>query len=152
MERVSTRKWAQNNEYNPEKVFNKLFHDDINYLLSMANLWKSRDPPTPIKWGIFPEADASVVAAGNQSRDQRIWSMSECADVLDTSITAIKTDFGRLAAGDHLVWDKDDKHAMDFVAACANIRSNIFGIAQKSRFEIKCKWKLKCKWNPDGYI
>jgi len=40
---------------------------------------------------------------------------------------------------DHLVWDKDDKVAMDFVAACANIRAFIFGIPQKSRFDIKCK-------------
>lgn len=44
-----------------------------------------------------------------------------------------------LKTGDHLVWDKDDKSAMDFVAACANIRAHIFGIAQKTRFDIKCK-------------
>lgn len=114
-----------------------MFHDDINYLLSMANLWKTRAAPTPIKWGIFPDAtDAS--GANNQTRDQRVWSMSECANVLATSISAIKEDFAKLAEGDHLVWDKDDKHPMDFVAACANIRSHIFGIAQKSRFEIKC--------------
>ena len=38
---------------------------------------------------------------------------------------------------DHLVWDKDDEEAMDFVAACSNIRSKIFGISQKTRFDIK---------------
>jgi ubiquitin-like 1-activating enzyme E1 B len=38
---------------------------------------------------------------------------------------------------DTLVWDKDDESAMDFVASCANIRAYIFGIAQKSRFDIK---------------
>ena len=38
---------------------------------------------------------------------------------------------------DTLVWDKDDESAMDFVASCANIRAHIFGIAQKSRFDIK---------------
>ena len=38
---------------------------------------------------------------------------------------------------DHLVWDKDDEPAMDFVAACANIRSHVFGITTKTRFDIK---------------
>ena len=38
---------------------------------------------------------------------------------------------------DHLVWDKDDDAAMDFVAACSNIRSQVFGISQKTRFDIK---------------
>lgn len=137
IERVSTRKWAQNNEYDPEKVFNKLFHDDIKYLLSMANLWKSRKAPIPVKWGEFEEVANSQDATA--SRDQKIWSLEECAKVLQDSITAIKEDFGKLAEGDHLVWDKDDKNAMDFVAACANIRSYVFGIAQKSRFDIKCK-------------
>ena len=35
------------------------------------------------------------------------------------------------------MWDKDDESAMDFVAACSNIRSHIFGISQKTRFDIK---------------
>jgi len=47
-----------------------------------------------------------------------------------------------LKEGDHLVWDKDDKDAMDFVAACANVRAHIFGIPQKTRFDIKCKYNL----------
>lgn len=137
IERVSTRKWAQNNEYDPEKVFNKLFHDDIKYLLSMANLWKSRKAPNPVKWGEF--GDAATSEDTTASRDQKIWSLEECAKVLQDSISAIKEDFAKLAEGDHLVWDKDDKNAMDFVAACANIRSFVFGIAQKSRFDIKCR-------------
>ena len=47
-----------------------------------------------------------------------------------------------LKEGDNLVWDKDDKNAMDFVASCANIRAHIFGIPQKTRFDIKCKYRL----------
>ena len=49
------------------------------------------------------------------------------------------------------MWDKDDEEAMDFVAACSNIRSKIFGISQKTRFDIKSMagnnlinaWKLR---------
>lgn len=35
------------------------------------------------------------------------------------------------------MWDKDDSAALDFVTAAANIRSFIFAIPQKSRFDIK---------------
>lgn len=47
-----------------------------------------------------------------------------------------------LKEDDHLVWDKDDKNAMDFVASCANIRAHIFSIPQKTRFDIKCKYNV----------
>lgn len=50
VERVSTRTWAQSNDYDPEKLFTKLFHEDIKYLLSMDNLWKKRRPPVPLDW------------------------------------------------------------------------------------------------------
>jgi len=48
--RVSTRQWAKETNYNAEKIFNKLFCDDIKYLLSMTQLWEKRRPPTPIAW------------------------------------------------------------------------------------------------------
>jgi ubiquitin-like 1-activating enzyme E1 B len=47
-----------------------------------------------------------------------------------------------LKEDDHLVWDKDDKNGMDFVASCANIRAHIFSIPQKTRFDIKCKCNI----------
>lgn len=53
--RVSTRIWAQSCNYDPEKLFTKLFHDDIKYLLSMDNLWKKRRPPTPLNWRELPD-------------------------------------------------------------------------------------------------
>lgn len=150
VERVSTRKWAQNNDYAADKVFNKLFHDDIKYLLSMENLWKTRAAPTPVKWGEYEAmtagGGATAASSTATSRDQKVWAMSECADVLASSIAAIKADFAALSPGDHLVWDKDDRHPMDFVAACANIRSYVFGIQPKSRFEVKCEYgvHLEC--------
>jgi ubiquitin-like 1-activating enzyme E1 B len=36
-----------------------------------------------------------------------------------------------------LTFDKDDTDTLDFVAASANLRSNIFGIEAKSKFDIK---------------
>ena len=34
---------------------------------------------------------------------------------------------------------QDDHYSMDFVAAATNLRAIAFGIAQKSRFDIKCE-------------
>ncbi|XP_058818992.1 SUMO-activating enzyme subunit 2 [Topomyia yanbarensis] len=136
VDRVNTRAWAQQCGYDPEKIFNKLFYDDINYLLTMSNLWKSRTPPNPAKWDALEE-DGEAAPIDMVLRDQKVLSLVESAKVFGESITALKEDFGKLAEGDHLVWDKDDKHAMDFVASCANIRAQIFNIPRKSRFEIK---------------
>lgn len=148
VERQSTRKWAQSCEYNAEKLFNKFFHDDIKYLLSMSNLWKNRKAPIPIKFGEFDEpattseAAAAAAAISNGAaasglRDQQVWSLEECEKMFANSVEALKISFGKLEADDTLVWDKDDKDGMNFVSSCANIRAHIFGIIKKSSFEIK---------------
>lgn len=137
VDRVNTRQWAQNSQYDPEKLFNKFFHDDIKYLLSMSNLWKTRTPPSPMKWGELSDAATSEVQNSSLLPDQRIWTLSECGKIFASSVKELKEQMTKLPKDDHLVWDKDDKHAMDFVAACANIRANIFNIARKSRFDIK---------------
>ncbi|XP_069701269.1 SUMO-activating enzyme subunit 2 [Periplaneta americana] len=139
VERVSTRSWAQSCKYEPEKLFHKLFHDDIKYLLSMDNLWKKRRPPAPLLWGKLPDAVAGSSKNEKEStlKDQKNWSIAECADIFAESCRNLKNQLESLKENDHLVWDKDDKNAMDFVAACANIRAHIFGIPQKTRFDIK---------------
>ncbi|XP_054286360.1 SUMO-activating enzyme subunit 2-like [Macrosteles quadrilineatus] len=138
VERVSTRAWAQSCQYDPEKLFTKLFNDDIKYLLSMGNLWKTRLAPTPLDWNNLPDGvQGSSREPENVLRDQRCWSVAECGKVFADSCKELAQQFKALKEGDHLVWDKDDKAAMDFVAACANIRAHIFGIANKSRFDVK---------------
>lgn len=71
-----------------------------------------------------------------RARNMRIWSLSKCAKVFSSTLDILKKE---LKTKDYLMWDKDDNPAMDFVVACANIRANIFSIAQKSRFDVKCK-------------
>ncbi|XP_008561176.1 SUMO-activating enzyme subunit 2 [Microplitis demolitor] len=139
--RVSTRLWAHANGYDPEKLFTKLFHDDIKYLLSMDNLWKKRTPPTPLDWKNLPDEVAGCSKDTDEGlKDQQRWSIAKCALIFSKAVDNLKTKLEELrkkSPSDHLVWDKDDQDAMDFVAACANIRAYIFGIAQKSRFDIK---------------
>ncbi|ODM91116.1 SUMO-activating enzyme subunit 2 [Orchesella cincta] len=140
--RVSTRQWAQNCEYDPQKLFHKFFNDDINYLLSMDNLWKKRRPPTPLDWNNLPDAVASSSSSVSGQtpvllKDQRVWPIAECAEVFKKTIQALKNRLENEKDGGVLIWDKDDDVAMDFVTACSNIRSFIFGIIQKSRFDTK---------------
>ena len=133
--RVSTKQWAQNCDYHPDKLFNKFFYDDINYLLSMENLWKTRAPPKPMKFGEHVVIEEVQVTSG--LRDQKIWNAGECQKVFADAINNLKEQATKLKEGDHMVWDKDDQDAMDFVTSCANTRSMVFSIPQKSRFDVK---------------
>lgn len=139
VKRTSTRQWAQEIKYDPQKLFTKFFEDDIKYLLSMENLWKNRVPPVPLAWKDIPGTEPSSSTTQNNTglRDMQVWDLSKCAFVFSDSIGILKTELAKKGAGDYLIWDKDDKPAMDFVTACANIRSHIFGIQKKSLFDAK---------------
>ena len=76
-------------------------------------------------------------------KDQQRWSIAKCGIIFADAIKNLSKDLAdrqEKSPTDHLVWDKDDQNAMDFVASCANIRAYIFGIPQKTRFDIKCKF------------
>ena len=137
VERKSTRAWAEDNDYNTQKLFQKLFCDDIKYLLTMESLWKNRkdrSPPSPLEWDCLPQSPNVPQKAEVSLADQKVWSVSECASQLDQAMLALKK--LKSEQGD-LQWDKDDLPALNFVTACANIRMFIFNIKQKSRFEVK---------------
>jgi len=138
VERKSTRQWASDCDYNTQKLFQKFFNDDIKYLLSMDKLWAKRRKPTPLDWEtITAKGEEKAEMDDGGIKDQKIWNIGECAAVMESSIKSLKESLSKLPTGDHLVWDKDDEPAMDFVTACANIRANIFDIGNKSRFEVK---------------
>lgn len=135
--RKSTRQWAQENEYDPKLLFNKFFNEDIKYLLEMKNLWVSRKQPTPLTWDEAVKSsdeDDNLTAESVKTADMKIWSLNKCAQVFSKTIEVLKKE---LQGNNFLVWDKDDKSAMDFVTACANIRSHIFSIPKQSRFSTK---------------
>ena len=49
----------------------------------------------------------------------------------------LQTVTGGITAATTLTFDKDDEDTLDFVAATANLRSIIFGIERRSKFDIK---------------
>ncbi|KAK4690428.1 ubiquitin-like 1-activating enzyme E1 B, partial [Lecanoromycetidae sp. Uapishka_2] len=121
------------------KVFEKVFTDDINRLRSMEDMWKSRKPPKALDFDVMLK-DSSNVSSSIAQNDQKVWTEAENFAVFcdssrlqqlqaqDTSATAVPS---------VLTFDKDDDDTLDFVAASANLRSIIFGIEPRSKFDIK---------------
>ncbi|XP_022231017.2 SUMO-activating enzyme subunit 2 [Drosophila obscura] len=136
--RINTRQWAKDCDYDAGKLFNKFFNEDINYLLEMSNLWTSRKAPVPVSWDTLVPEGTTDIQPEFARQHHKVWTVEECAHVFANTLKELSASFLKLEAnGETLAWDKDDQPAMDFVAACANVRSYIFDIERKSRFEIK---------------
>ncbi|ROT42350.1 SUMO-activating enzyme subunit uba-2 [Sodiomyces alkalinus F11] len=131
----------------PQLLFDKVFNADIVRLASMEDVWKSRKKPQPLDYRTLLERSSSALASKEQilRDDQRCWSLEENLVVFIDSLDRLSKRMLELkkahqgASGPEPVieFDKDDVDTLDFVAAAANIRSAVFGIEPKSRFDIK---------------
>ncbi|KAK2746969.1 E1 ubiquitin-activating protein uba2 [Myotisia sp. PD_48] len=127
-----------------EKVFIKVFQDDITRLQGMEDMWKSRKPPTPLSYDSLND-EAKEIDASICNNDQKTWSVAENFRVFQDSIKRLKSrllDLQQATRGTDdsapiLSFDKDDVDTLDFVASGANLRASIFDIETKSKFEIK---------------
>ncbi|KAA8895093.1 ubiquitin-activating enzyme E1 3 [Sphaerosporella brunnea] len=124
-------------------IFEKVFGRDIDRLLSMEDMWKSRKPPTPLDHAKVLE-EASGIGPEVAREDQKTWCLAENYAVFADSVKRLSQRMLELKAkakeGDAppiLSFDKDDEDTLDFVAAGANLRSHAFGIELKSKFDIK---------------
>uniref|UniRef100_A0A673AI17 SUMO-activating enzyme subunit 2 n=1 Tax=Sphaeramia orbicularis TaxID=375764 RepID=A0A673AI17_9TELE len=138
IKRVSTKDWARSTGYDPVKLFNKLFKDDIMYLLTMDKLWKKRKAPTPLDWQqlenrVCPQEESP----GSGLKDQQVLGVWGYCQLFQHSVETLRTQLQEKGDGAELVWDKDDPPAMDFVTAAANLRMHIFSMNMKSRFDVK---------------
>lgn len=127
-----------------KEVFDKVFKEDIERLAKMEDMWKEKTPPKPLSYEALDQEaasfDSSVLKTGQQT-----WSMSENFFVFKTSLARLSSRLAEeqtKAAKDGgsaplISFDKDDDDTMDFVAAAGNLRSIIFGIEPKSKFDIK---------------
>ncbi|KAJ2464766.1 E1 ubiquitin-activating protein uba2 [Coemansia sp. RSA 2322] len=112
-------------------VFEKAFTDDINRLLSVPEMWRCRQPPTPLD---YAELDAAVSGIDRALPDSHAIMSAAAAFALFVDAAV------RLAQrrGDGSIsFDKDDEDALHFVAATASLRSHVFGIEQRSIFATK---------------
>lgn len=127
----------------PRRVFEKLYTEDIERLIGMEDMWKTRKAPTALH---FDELLSEVerVDANIANQDQTSWTLAENVAVFSGSLKRLsdrleelKANAGSGNAPPVLSFDKDDKDTLDFVASAANLRSIVFGIETRSEFDIK---------------
>ncbi|KAF9355250.1 E1 ubiquitin-activating protein uba2 [Mortierella sp. AD094] len=138
---------STDNEGFAERVFDKVFHGDIQRLRSMEDMWKTRKAPTPLKYGeIISQVDdlpTAMDVTAQESitlKDQRVWTLRETAEVFSNSLEKLTTRLKDMRVSDpeaNVQFDKDDAETLDFVTATANLRARVFGIEEKSRFQVK---------------
>ena len=126
----------------PRKVFDKVFSDDINRLRSAEDVWKTRKPPTPLNFDELLSASTNADASVAQ-KDQSTWTTAENFSVFCDSLRRLSARMlqsqtnGAEKNQPTMSFDKDDEDTLDFVAASANLRSTVFGIETRSKFDIK---------------
>ncbi|KAI1179595.1 hypothetical protein F4777DRAFT_586017 [Nemania sp. FL0916] len=130
----------------PQMLFDKVFNKDITRLRSMEDMWKSRRPPEPLQYDTLlrQASDTGAVKESTIQDGQKVWTLEENLAVFNDSLSRLSDRILELRKqhGDNspqatISFDKDDEDTLDFVTASANIRSHVFGIEAKSRFDIK---------------
>ena len=109
----------------------------------MEDMWKRRKAPTALDYDKV-EIDAKDTPTQTANIDQKIWSLEENFVVFADSLQRLSKRVQELHAEAMedgtppiLSFDKDDVDTLDFVAAAANLRSYVFGIELRSKFDIK---------------
>jgi ubiquitin-like 1-activating enzyme E1 B len=122
----------------PQLVFDKVFKNDVETLLSMPDMWKSRKAPQALDFASFK--DQPLPSEGVR----HVWNLEQAFAIFTDSLKRLESRMLQLKAkakpedpAPQLTFDKDDDDTLDFVAAAANLRSYVFGISTKSRFDIK---------------
>lgn len=131
-------------------VFQKVYDEDVQRLCSMEDMWKTRKRPTPLNFDeVQKAATEAAVPAGIAEKDQLEWDLAQNFTVFVDSINRLskrlqeeKAKTAEGAPQPTLEFDKDDVDTLDFVAAAANLRSHIFQIPIKSKFDIKRKSRI----------
>lgn len=118
-----------------DKVIEKIFVKDIENLLKIEELWTHRTKPTPIVFKPELKSQFLQITKEQLGTGQNLWTLEQNLSVLITSIRNLQTRY--LATSNPIEFDKDDEDTLKFVVASTNIRSHIFGIPVKSKFDIK---------------
>ncbi|GJJ12994.1 hypothetical protein Clacol_007243 [Clathrus columnatus] len=136
------------------KAFDKVFNQDVQNLLSMPDMWRERTKPTPLNWQdivggqgrtdsengnghVLQHSNGSGhgVINGNGIKDRKTLSVKDMLDMFMSSTVRLAD---RLSHGEETIsFDKDDNDTLDFVCAAANLRSVVYNIPNKTRWEIK---------------
>lgn len=132
IQKLSARDWAKLNNYDTQKLFKKIFYDDVDYLLNMPDLYASKNiKPVKLDCVYLSEFKSDYV----HEPENKVLCLSQYVAMFMDSTQAIKMKLQK--SNGSLIWDKEDDDSMNFVVSCTNIRSAIFGIKLMSHFDIK---------------
>ncbi|CEJ79950.1 hypothetical protein VHEMI00161 [[Torrubiella] hemipterigena] len=127
-------------------LFTKVFTKDIERLRSVEDMWKTRTAPESLNYDKLLVKSANAIEHAKEilHDDQKIWTLEENLAVFNDSLERLSRrlqEARKLPASTGtapvITFDKDDIDTLDFVTASANIRSHIFSIELKSRFDVK---------------
>ena len=127
-----------------KEVFEKVFKEDIERLRGMEDMWKTRKPPQPLSYDALQQ-EATIIDTAISALDQQVWRLIENFAVFKDSLHRLskRLQDEQAAAMKNgspkpiITFDKDDEDTLDFVTASANLRSAVFGIETKSKFDVK---------------
>ena len=72
-----------------EMVFEKVFNADIQRLLSMSDMWKSRTPPKPLSYFDYTlPSDDQILKIAND--DQKVWDLKANIAVFRHRLSSLK--------------------------------------------------------------
>lgn len=119
-------------------IFKKIFVEDVQRLIGIEELWKSRTKPSVTVLKSWEK----MVSAGTTPKEERMYSpgcsdQNSLSDMITTFRTSLLLLSDRLRKGEPLEFDKDDQETLRFVMSASNIRSLIFHIPTKNEFDVK---------------
>ncbi|RLV88515.1 Ubiquitin-activating enzyme [Meyerozyma sp. JA9] len=123
-----------------QELIHKIFQVDIERLVNIESLWKTRKVPEPLDLSeLQHELDALLHEPRSQTilvKDTSTWTLLENLYVLIRASESLQK---RISSGDEtcVPFDKDDEDSLNFVVAAANLRSVVFHIDPKTKFDIK---------------
>jgi ubiquitin-like 1-activating enzyme E1 B len=129
-----------------QKVFDKVFKEDIDRLRGMEDMWKSRKPPTSLDYQTLQSEASTSTDATISSSDQNPWTLIENFAIFKDSLQRLSNRLRKdttdqttesSQAKPIITFDKDDADTLDFVTSTSNLRSHIFSIPAQSKFTIK---------------
>ncbi|AET38056.1 E1 ubiquitin-activating protein UBA2 Ecym_2314 [Eremothecium cymbalariae DBVPG len=120
--------WVQyGDETKVYDIIKKLFVHDIEKLLMIENLWRTRRKPVPL-------GNVQPYSEDINNDHHAMWSLQ---DNINKFAQSTKILMKRLKSEKSLEFDKDDQDMLEFVASAANTRAHIFNIQMKTVFDIK---------------
>jgi Dinucleotide-utilizing enzymes involved in molybdopterin and thiamine biosynthesis family 2 len=118
------------------EIITKIFKVDVERLLLIESLWKSRQKPIPLDFSTYRKDVEELDSLDSNLQDTKVWTLSENTYMLYKACEALQK---RINSGQEsfIEFDKDDEDTLNFVVTAANLRCFIFHIEVKSKFDIK---------------